>query len=122
MDQNNNPKIEWCSVKNNNCLKFTFNGLLTKDDALNATNEWREIFSSNNITHVNIVWHCINMTGYEPIARSVWQKTLKELKDKIACIWLITESRIIKTGAMLISAFTSYDIKVVDSEDKIEFN
>ena len=116
-----NPKIEWCNVKNNNCLKFTFNGTLTKDDAVKATAQWREYLSPDNINNVNIVWECTNMTGYEPMARSVWQSALKDLKSKIACIWLITESRLIKTGAQLMSVFTSYNFKVVNSEDKIEF-
>ncbi|MFC2137143.1 hypothetical protein ACFLTE_03105 [Bacteroidota bacterium] len=121
MNQNTkNPLIEWCSINNKNCLKFTFNGILKKEDAVEATKEWKDLFSAANITDVNIVWHCIEMKGYEPMARSVWQNTLKELKSKIACIWLITESKVVKTGALIMSVFTSYELKVVSSEDKIE--
>ena len=71
---------------------------------------------------IALVWHCQKMKGYEPMARSLWQRTIKDLKDQIDSIWLITDSALIKAGATLISFFTKLDIKVVKSENKIFVN
>lgn len=120
MGQLKYPLIEWCAIKSKTCLRFTFKGTLTKEDAERASEEWKNIFSRENINDVIIVWHCIEMKGYEPMARSIWQNTLKELKNQIKCIWLVTDSSIIKTGALIISTFTSYNIRIAKSEDNIE--
>jgi len=59
------------------------------------------------------------MTGYDPGARIIWQNTLKELKDQISSIRLVSKSTMIRSGAMIISMITNYNIKVVKSESEI---
>lgn len=118
-ETNDNPQIGWCQINNLECLKFTFKGRLTEEDALKAISRWKEMFNSMKDQKIILVWNCIDMTGYEPMARMSWQRTIKELKDQIERIWLITDSAVIKAGANLISIFTSFEIKVVKSEDKI---
>ncbi len=115
-----NPRIEWAQINNLECLKFTFEDTFTEYDALNAISTWKTIFDQIKGKKVILVWHCLKMTGYDPMARVLWQKTIKELKDRIDKIWLITDSAIIQAGATIISIFTSFHIKVVKSEDKIK--
>ena len=61
------------------------------------------------------------MTGFENKARVIWQKAIKELKKQIDCVWLISDSKIIRAGAKVMSAFTSFSLNVVNDESKIKF-
>jgi len=120
MDQKTeNPVIEWVRIKDTDCLKFTFTGILNADEADIAIAIWRQEFASRKGEKTVIIWNCIKMLDYEPKARVKWQNTMKELKDQIASIWLVTDSLIIKTGAAIMGIFTSLDINVVSSEDKV---
>jgi hypothetical protein len=113
------PTVEWCNVQSKTCVKFVFKGTLTGYGANLAVEKWKELFASKPNEKFNLVWICNDMTGYEPKARILWQDTMKSCKEQIDGIWLVTNSPIIKAGAMIMSAFTSYTIKVVNSEDKI---
>ena len=100
-------------------LNFTFSGDFTEEDAIEGIEEWRELFSSARRDKLCIIWDCMQMTGYETGARIAWQKAIKELKKKINCVWLVTDSKIIKAGAKLMNAFTSFKLEVVKSIDQI---
>jgi len=118
----NSLKIELYECRKDECLKFTFKGKFSTQDALSGSNEWKELFSSTNEEKIMLIWDCLEMTGYESKARVVWQQVMKELKGKIDCVWLISNSKIIRTGAKLMSAFTGFKIKAVKSEKDIKFN
>jgi hypothetical protein len=100
-------------------LSFKFSGDFSEKDAIEGIKEWRELFSSARKEKLCIIWDCMNMTGYETGARIAWQKAIKELKKRINCVWLVTDSKVIKTGAKLMNAFTSFKLKVVKSIDQI---
>ena len=117
-----NPIIDWCQVKNHNCLKFTFREKLTEKNADIAIERWTKLFDLNSDKKIILIWHCIEMTGYEPMARIKWQKAIKMLKDQIDCIWLVSNSKLILTGARIMSFFTSFKINITSSEDKILLN
>ncbi len=119
---NVNPEIELVNFKGEDCLKFTFNGHLSTEDAEYAVTEWKEYFETTGNEKVVVIWDSINMTGFDLKAQKIWQKELKELKGQIKCVWLITNSKIIRAGARLMSAFTSYCLKVVDTSEKIVFS
>lgn len=114
-----NPKIEWCNVKNKNCLKFTFVNVLDVKHAEEGIKRWKEEFLSRQGEKIIVVWDCVDMDSYDPKARYLWQSALKELKYQIDSIWLITHSKLIKAGVKVISAVTSYKINVVSSETEI---
>lgn len=114
-----NPIIEWSSVSNQPCLKFTFRGMFSNEHAEEAVQEWKQMIESNSDNKIVLVWDCLEMSGYDTEARNLWQETLKELKHRIHTIWLITNSKLIKMGAMVVSVFTSFEIKTVSSEAEI---
>ena len=117
-----NPIIELVSFKGEDCLKFTFTGYFSAKYAEFAVAEWREYFETLGNDKVVVIWDSVNMTGFDLKAQKIWQKELKELKGQIKCVWLITNSKIIRVGAKLMSVFTNYCLKVVDTPDNITFS
>lgn len=116
-----NLSVEWRKIGGLECLVFVFKGMLTYEEALRGVEEWKIAFASRSDQKITIVWHCLEMNNYEPMARNLWQKTLKEMGNQIGKIWLVSASPIINAGATLISLFTSYPIKAVRSEADIRF-
>lgn len=116
-----NLSVEWRKIGGLECLVFVFKGMLTYEEALRGVEEWKIAFASRSDQKITIVWHCLEMNNYEPMARNLWQKTLKEMGHQIGKIWLVSASPIINAGATLISLFTSYPIKAVRSEADIRF-
>ncbi len=110
-----NPKIEWCRIKGNNCLRFTFEGELTTSEAADAVEIWQEMFSGSSQKKITVVWDCLKMTGYDIIARKIWQKALKQMKNRIDKCLIVTNNQHMRYGAIILSLFTSIDIKVSNS-------
>ncbi|MGD2035848.1 MAG: hypothetical protein PVF73_12365 [Bacteroidales bacterium] len=117
-----NPKIGWCRFKGKECLLFTFEGELTASEAALAVSVWKDLFSGSKQKKITIIWDCKKMTSYDIMARKTWQKALREMKDRIDKCLIITDNRHIYYGALLLSLFTSLDIKVIqDIEDNPDF-
>lgn len=111
-----NPTIEWIKKSGKDCLKFTFKGKFSDQDAVAATEKWRQIFANKKQQKVILIWDCLDMHDYDQQARTLWQVACKEMKDQIEIIWVLTNSILIRMGASVISVFTSLKIKVVSSE------
>lgn len=114
-----NLSIELYQIQNEDCIKFTFKGHFTENDALRGIEEWKSLFASSTDEKATLIWHCIDMTGFDNKARISWQQAIKDLKNQIECVWLITESKIIKAGVNLMKAFIGFNIKVIKSENEI---
>lgn len=115
-----NPKIEWITISGQKCLKFTFAEKLNGLDAREAVDKWKKYCDSASGNKIILIWDCLEMQGYDPEARNVWQNALKDLKTKIENIFVITNSSLIKMGTMAMSMFASYKMKVVGSIDEIK--
>ena len=115
----NKLNIELCNINNDGCLKFSFGEHFNEDDANTAVKEWKDLIGSARGDKINIIWNCLDMKSYEAKALTTWQQALKQMKNQIENIWLITDSKKLKTGAMLMSAFSELKIKVVKSEEMI---
>lgn len=119
--QENEKSVELrlCDISNNECLRFTFIDELKANDAEKAVEEWKKLFDNLGDEKLSVVWDCLQMTGFENKARVIWQKAMKDLKNNIDTVWLITNSNVIKAGAKLISTFTKFKMKVVKSQEEI---
>ena len=116
---NENPRIEWSQISGREVLLFTFSELLTADEAEFAILLWRKEFQSKMDKPVTLVWDCKLMKDYESEAKERWTAALKEMKNQIETIWLISDSTIIRMGASVMGMFTSLKIKPVSSESQI---
>ncbi len=119
--ENENPRVQLVEIKGNECVKFTFKGHFTEEDAKYGVGEWNDFFKSAGTEKVTVIWDAVQMTGFDNNARVVWQKAIKEFKKQIDCIWLIADSKIIRAGAKAMSLFTSFCLKAVKTEDEIKF-
>ncbi len=63
--------IELFEIKNEECLKFTFNGKFSEEQAISGATEWRDLFDNSGEEKAILVWDCIDMTGFESNARTV---------------------------------------------------
>jgi len=101
-------------------VKFVFQGVFTARAAAKAVDQWKSVLQQLGArAGVTYVWDCQEMAGYEPDARLAWQKAMKEYRATTQTIWLVTTSRLIKAGAMILSTFTGYPIKTVSTEAEI---
>jgi len=117
--RNKNPIVELKEMNGKECIYFTFKGIFTSDDAENAIKDWKTLIGSKKTKQVTLIWECLEMKNYEIGARTAWQKAIKDLKNEIDMIWLITDSIVIQAGAEIISFFTSYDIRIVGSKEEL---
>ncbi|MBN1783106.1 hypothetical protein JW948_18365 [bacterium] len=114
-----NPTIEWIEHAGRDCLKFTFHGALKSQNARGAIEKWKTAFQEKNGEKIPLIWDCHHMTGYDTDSRVEWQNTIKDLKKQIDSIWLITDSKLIRVGAQIMTVFTHMDIRVVQDESQI---
>jgi hypothetical protein len=114
-------KVSWRKKEGIDFLYFKFIGKLSEELAKNGISVWKEANSLKQGQKIHLVWDCLEMTGYDSLARVLWQKTMKDFKDSIGSIWILTNSNIVKVGATLLSAFTSFSIKIVSSENEVVF-
>ena len=114
-----NPVIEYKKINEIECVYFTFKNKFTEQNATDAVKSWNGFLSDKDKKYT-YVWNCKEMSGYDPMARVYWQKAIKAYKNQIDKIWLISDSKIIITGANLLSVFTSIDIKAIKSEQDIK--
>jgi hypothetical protein len=119
MSQISNKWMTKIKITDKDCLRFVFTGILTQKQSLEACAEWTEICNSDKEKKYTIIFNSLTLDNYEPLARSVFQKTIKELNKQIIKIWVVTDSKLISGGAAIMGMFTSFPIKSVTSEEQI---
>ncbi|MCZ8356075.1 MAG: hypothetical protein O9340_15140 [Cyclobacteriaceae bacterium] len=117
-----NLSIFWHPLEGELCLKFVFKHKFLKIDAVQGIVYWKACFNEKQNQKITLIWDCTEMTDYEPFARVAWQQALSELKEQIETIWLISDSKLIRAGASILSFFTSLDIKAVKTENEVKMN
>ncbi|MDN4165552.1 hypothetical protein QWY31_08570 [Cytophagales bacterium LB-30] len=115
-----NGSLELTEIQNRVAIVFHFEGLLTQQKAQEYVKQWHKIFLSHNKEKIIIVFNASQMSDYQPMARVVFQTAIKELKTQIDSIWVISNSKVIKAGAALMSIFSSFQIATVGSLDDIK--
>jgi hypothetical protein len=113
--------IEQISIHDKECIKLNFGSVLNQKDAIRVCNEWKAVSQVDKTKKYVIIFNAKDMIDYEPMTRTSFQNTMKELKDQIDQIWVISESKLIRGGAAIMGMLTSFSIKAVNSEEQIIF-
>ncbi len=116
---NKNPVVQKKEINGKQCLHFTFKETFTYDEAEDFIAGWKQHFSLKKHKKVVVVWELLEMDSYETEARTMLQQAIKDLKDNIEGIWLLTDSILIQAEAEIISFYTSFKIHLVKSEEEL---
>lgn len=80
---------EWVQINNKECLKITCYKMFTNQEAMNISENWKNMFAPKADKRFSVIFNCENMADYEPMARTIMQKTISELKKQIDTIWVV---------------------------------
>jgi hypothetical protein len=117
----NTTTTEWIFQDSTEFYKITFAGLVTREQALRVSREWRTQFLYSEAKHI-VIFDTTTLIEMEPTARIHWQQVTNELENQIAFLWIISNSRIMALKARLMSLFLSFPVKVVSSMEKIQWH
>jgi hypothetical protein len=104
------PGVEWRTVSGKECLFVRFGAYFTQADANITAQKWKAEFNKKPWKNIVLVWECLEMQGYEKEAREIWQKAINEYKKRIGCIYIITKSNLISSGADFMGVFVGIKI------------
>jgi hypothetical protein len=65
-----------------------------------------------------MVWECTSMGGYEVEAKEIWQAFIKNIRQRLVAVHLITPNIVIRSGAMVIGIFAGLRITTWASLDE----
>ncbi|MTI38387.1 hypothetical protein [Fulvivirga lutimaris] len=116
----NSINISQIKLNDKPFLKFDFPEYLDLKIAEEAISNWKtqlSDFESNN--KVDLIFNCMDMSGFDTEARKIWQNTLKELKPQTGQIWVVCENLFILGAAKTMGILSGYQIKVTRSIEKV---
>lgn len=99
-------------------LQFNFKGHLDLESAAEAITEWKTRLAPNQKT--NVIYNCLEMSGFDTPARKLWQSAMSELKPMTGCIWVISSNAFILGAAKTMGLLSGYDIKVTKSLEGVK--
>lgn len=123
--QGNSENFAQVFLKNfegKNCLYFEFKGVFDDKLADEVLPQAKKILQNELIDDKTlcVVCSCKEMKDYDPMARVKFQKFLKNYEKNIKTMWIITSSKIIKYGGLLMDLVLPFSIKIVENEEQIK--
>ena len=88
---NNTSLIEWVTVQNKTCLKFTYSQILTEREARRIGELWLNDFDNSGDSKFNLLFDCKTASNYQLMMKYFWNILLVKLKDRIDQIWVLKE-------------------------------
>ena len=104
----------WLVVGGERRWVTTFDGYLGASEGERTAAELGRVLEATD-EPVRLVWDCRAMTGYDTAAREVWQGVLKQHRASIAEVVLITENRLVRTGAFFLATFARLPLHTVST-------
>jgi len=111
---------KWHEINGGTCLLLTFKGTFTEKLAKTLTEEWCKLMQESKEEKVCIVCDCLEMKDYDALARINFQKTLKEFQKRIQTFWVVSPSKVVKYGGMIMGALTSFPMKTVEKMEDVK--
>jgi hypothetical protein len=99
-------------------LQFNFQGHLDLESATEAIEAWRKQLTPNQ--KINLIYNCLEMTGFDTPARKIWQLAMSDLKASTGSIWIISSNAFILGAAKTMGLLSGYDIKVAKNIEGIK--
>jgi len=116
----NFAEAKWHEINRGTCLLFTFKGIFTEKLAVKLTQEWQKLMQESKEEKVCIICDCLEMKDYDTLARITFQKTLKEFQKRIQTFWVVSPSKVVKYGGMIMEVLTGFPIKTVEKMEDVK--
>lgn len=114
-----NPTIE-CRMKRNKPYLFLyFEGHLSEDDTMQAIFTIISRLKECKGT-TTMVWECTRMTGYDEASREMWQEFMKDIKNRLEEVHLISKNVLIRVGGSVVGMFVGMKITTWSSIEEFE--
>jgi hypothetical protein len=114
-------KVESFQIQSRDVVRISINDMLNEAMAKEIAGKLVTEFKKKGEATIYLVWNCSAMTGYEPLARVAIQNVLKDYHALIGRSYLISDNKIVKAGGQVLSAFVSFDMIPIQSENDIKF-
>jgi hypothetical protein len=114
----NRVDIAETSLLGKSFIQFDFVGYLDHPSAVSGVDHWKMIMMGSE--KKDLIFNCTNMTGFDTTSRQMWQATMKELKQKIGHIWIISTNQFILAAAKTMGLLSGFSIKTARSIDQIK--
>ena len=117
--QENIVGINFIAKNNKEYLQFDFPSHLSEAIAANAIERWNEKMKYKN-AKFSVIYNCAKMNGFDTSARRIWQDTMKQHKNQIDVIWLVSDNTFIRGAAKTMGLLTGFPIKVTKAMSDIK--
>ena len=91
-------------------LLLKFSGQVKEEYVLMCCKELESTFKSTPLIQFEVIFDASSLEGYEPKTRMIVQNCIENNKAQIKNIYLVSESKIAKVGAMIMSTFSGVKI------------
>lgn len=102
------------------CLYFTFRGKFTKDVSQLASESWGKQFEDNPEKSCAFIWDCMEMTGFEIAARTVWYEMMSKHKSRISKVIVISDNIMIRGAARVMMNLFGVSSTIFKSREAYE--
>lgn len=94
-------------------IQFNFVGHLDHPSAVKGIEVWKQYMTGTG--RHDLIYNCTDMSGFDSTARQLWQSTMKEFKNQIGNIWMISDNRFILAAAKTMGILAGFSIKTARS-------
>lgn len=117
------PELNIQLLKNLNndtkCLHFKFREKFKVETSVSASKVWTNFLDEHPNEHVEFVWDCVGMTGFELEARKEWYEAMKNYKDRISKVYMISDKLMIRSAAKVMLQFFGIPSKIERSSESL---
>lgn len=113
--------LEWFYRHHKRSLQFNFDGHLDDFSAKTVIAKWKNEIAEkvDENEKVDVIYNCLNMTGFDTSARKAWQNAMLDLKPKLNEVWIISDNSFILAAAKTMGLLTRFKIKVTRSLETV---
>ena len=114
----NGVEIKSWHPSDSDFLIFHFQDHFSTTAAEKACEIWTD-FHEKNASSLIHIWDCTSMKSFDMAAKNVWMGKMKDHKDYIERIILISDSIFIRGAARLMSKFSKHPLAVYKSIEEV---
>ncbi|MCS6823770.1 MAG: hypothetical protein NZ529_05700 [Cytophagaceae bacterium] len=109
-------KIYMQNIYEHKCLRIVFKDHFTEPQAKEYIQTINNKIKEALPDKLCMIWDCSTMSGYDSAARVAWQQFMKENKEYLGDIWIISKNKILTTIAKAMALLTNYKLHTASDD------